>query len=198
MRLKADVLIDLKRQVEAGIVVEFLAQLAEANPSLEKDPVSLWSEAVDLFEEGGSLEAAATAMQRNAPRAGQGGANTLADPNVDSIDMLELGDDMLSHSHFADDRSALADMASLFWKNVDPGRRCGLEATQSTSGSTVWKYRQGICASRSLIDAMAHLRLANPETADQMLQVLSETTSDPALLDELVPVVNRLLFGQSD
>lgn len=137
-------------------------------------------------------------LHGNAPRAGQGGASTLADANVDSIDMSELGDDMLSHSYFADDRSALADMASLFWKNADPGRRCGLEAAESASGLSVWKYRQGTCATRSLIDAMAHLRMANAETTDQVLQVLSEKTSDPALLDQLVPVVEKLLFEQSD
>lgn len=137
-------------------------------------------------------------LHGNAPRAGQGGASTLADANVDSIDMSELGDDMLSHSYFADDRSALADMASLFWKNADPGRRCGLEVAESASGLSVWKYRQGTCATRSLIDAMAHLRMANAETTDQVLQVLSEKTSDPALLDQLVPVVEKLLFEQSD
>ena len=78
-------------------------------------------------------------LHGNAPRAGQGGPGTLADGSIDSIDMSELGDDMLAHSYFADDGSAIADMASLFWKNADPAKRCGLEARSDAAGQQVWQ-----------------------------------------------------------
>ena len=40
--------------------------------------------------------------------------------------MSALGEDMLAHSYVANDHSALIDIAMLFWRNLDPGERCGL------------------------------------------------------------------------
>jgi len=132
-------------------------------------------------------------LHGNAPRAGQGGSDTLASANVDSIDMSELGEDMLAHSYFADDTSALADMVALFWQNAPPDRRCGLEPRGNGTGPVVWQYRRGSCATSNLIDAMAHLRAAGVSTVAEASQVLQRTATDLTLLPTLEPVVKRLL-----
>lgn len=132
-------------------------------------------------------------LHGNAPRAGQGGTSMLADGNVDSIDMSELGEDMLAHSYFAADRSALADMASLFWRNVAPERRCGLEQRDGQSGVPVWHYRRGACASRGLIDVMAHLRQANASTVEEAQRVLKGSVQDIDMLRDLAPVIEKLM-----
>lgn len=133
-------------------------------------------------------------LHGDAPRAGQGGLDTLSSSDVDSIDMSELGDDMLAHSYFADDSSALADMVTLFWKNTDPSHRCGLqERAADADGAVVWQYKRGECATRNLIDAMAHLRDAKVTSMPEALRVLSKTTTDPELAHQLEPVIKRIL-----
>ena len=88
-------------------------------------------------------------LHGNALRAGMGGEVTLTDPLIDSIDMSELGDDMLTRSYFADDSSALADMMTLFWRNTAPRSRCGLSERRPENGAaSVWHYDRGSCADR--------------------------------------------------
>jgi len=133
-------------------------------------------------------------LHGNAPRAGQGGEDTLADNNVDSIDMSELGEDMLAHSYFADDSSALADMVTLFWQNTEPAKRCGLREHRPISdGPVVWQYESGKCATRNLIDAVAHMQNAHVSSLSEALRVLSNTAQDPSLLLQLEPVIKRIL-----
>ncbi|AXI49115.1 hypothetical protein C1J03_23660 (plasmid) [Sulfitobacter sp. SK012] len=129
-------------------------------------------------------------LHGNAPRAGQGGNYTLFSANIDSIDMSELGEDMLAHSYFADDSSALADMMALFWRNVDPSLRCGLEAKKtSAGGSQNWVYKRGQCESQTLIDIMALMQRDNVQTEQELRQMLTRSGADAGKLDSLVPML---------
>jgi len=133
-------------------------------------------------------------LHGNAPRAGQGGDNTLVSSNIDSIDMSELGEDMLSHSYFAQDSSALADMMSLFWQNAAPNRRCGLVETKGdNSGAKFWTYQRGRCASKNLIDVLAHMKNAKVATATEARSLLARTTESPEVLSEIQPVILKMI-----
>jgi len=133
-------------------------------------------------------------LHGNAPRAGLGGDATLTNPAIDSIDMSELGDDMLAHSYFADDSSALADMMTLFWQNTAPARRCGLFADDPQEGAqTVWRYHRGVCADRSLIDVLAHMRAEHVQSVEEVRAVLGRTVSDADLAKKLEAVVVEIV-----
>lgn len=138
--------------------------------------------------------AASRKLHGNALRAGMGGEFTLTNPAVDSIDMSELGEDMLAHNYFADDSSALADMMTLFWQNTDPASRCGLVAAPDGAGMpAVWHYTAGQCAERNLIDVLAHLRREHVQSLDEARAVLIRTVADVALLSTLEPVVAKIV-----
>ncbi|MFC4669832.1 alpha/beta hydrolase [Seohaeicola nanhaiensis] len=126
------------------------------------------------------------------PRAGIGGKTTLTSSQIDSIDMSELGEDMLAHSYFADDSSALADMMTLFWTNNAPQNRCGLFA-DSPGASPVWTYRRGICSDRSLISVLGNLQRENVHSAQQARIVLQRTVSDAEVVKKLAPVVEAIV-----
>lgn len=133
-------------------------------------------------------------LHGNAPRAGQGGEFVLVNDNIDSVDMSELGEDMLAHSYFADDSSALADMMSLFWHNTSPQRRCGLEETKAEgSQKPYWTYKQGACSSQNLIDAMALMSQSNVRSGNEVLRVLEKAVKDSAVRKELEPVLMRMI-----
>ena len=130
-------------------------------------------------------------LHGNAPRAGLGGPYTLRDPLIDSIDMSELGEDMLAHSYFADDSSAIADMMTLFWQNTNPARRCGL---MEQSGETpVWRYKRGVCEDRNLVELLAHMRASGVQTMAQARGVLREQVEDDALAERLENVVSDIV-----
>lgn len=125
------------------------------------------------------------------PRAGIGGKTTLVSPQIDSIDMSELGEDMLAHSYFADDSSALADMMTLFWTNNAPQFRCGM--TPDSGTVPIWTYRRGVCSDRSLISVLGNLQRENVHTAQQARVVLQRTVSDAELVKKLEPVVDAIV-----
>ncbi|MHA6324385.1 alpha/beta hydrolase [Roseivivax sp. CAU 1753] len=128
------------------------------------------------------------------PRAGQGGDDTLAIPLVDSIDMSELGEDMLAHSYFADDSSALTDMMALFWRNTEPLRRCGLVEDRTTANAVaVWRYRSGRCGGQELIDLMAELRRVNATVPAEVRAVMKRKIEDTDMRTVLEPVVMKLI-----
>lgn len=134
-------------------------------------------------------------LHGDAPRAGQGGADMIARPEFDSVDMSQLGDDMLAHSYFADDSSALADMVALFWRNAAPELRCGLEAvTLEGRDRPIWQYLAGSCADRTLVEVLAHLQSAQVNDARTAEKVVNETVTDPDAATILRPVVIKL-FG---
>ena len=98
-------------------------------------------------------------LHGSATRAGLGGDGQLASTDFDTIDMTGLGTDMLSHSYFADDSSALADMLALLWRNPAPGKRCGIEAHKPDGNQpTTWRYLKDVCHDRDLLALLAQLR----------------------------------------
>lgn len=132
-------------------------------------------------------------LHGDAPRAGQGGTDLLRDPAIDSIDMSELGEDMLAHSYFADGASALADMLTLFWRNPDPPRRCGI-VSQETGPADVpgWQYRRGVCAETYLVELIAHLSRAGPVTSETVRAMVAATVTDQSAARSLTEVVDRI------
>lgn len=132
-------------------------------------------------------------LHGNAPRAGQGGEDLIARPEFDSVDMSELGEDMLAHSYFADDSSALADMVALFWRNAPPNRRCGLEQQLIDAEQPVWQYIAGRCADQTLVEVMTHLQQAQVTDANTAEKIVVEKVPDPQVASVLVPIVSNLL-----
>lgn len=133
-------------------------------------------------------------LHGSAPRAGQAGDLLLADPNLDSVDMSDLGDDMLAHTYFASDSSALADLVTLFWRNADPSQRCGLAPRAAQAGTlTLWHYQAGACDDTTLVEIMTHLQKARVTSLDAAEKILTQTVRDPLLLDSLTPVLERLM-----
>ncbi|MEM7438624.1 MAG: alpha/beta hydrolase [Pseudomonadota bacterium] len=128
------------------------------------------------------------------PRAGQGGADLLLGKEFDSLDMSVLGEDMLAHSYFAGDQSALADLAALFWRDVDPARRCGLKA-ETREGAVVpaWRYETNDCSDSALVEVIAHLRAAGVTDAVSANRILARVVKDSATENSLLPIVRRLL-----
>ncbi|MEO8243508.1 MAG: alpha/beta hydrolase [bacterium] len=127
------------------------------------------------------------------PRAGQGGADMIAIPDIDSVDMSALGDDMLAHSYFADDRSALVDLASLFWRNIAPSRRCGLMALDLPAEVETWRYDPTSCPDSDLLAVLGTLQqdgIENPVAASQSMAAMK---LDPSIRTAVEPVVIRLL-----
>lgn len=133
-------------------------------------------------------------LHGSAPRAGQGGDDMLADPNIDSVDMSDLGDDMMAHTYYASDRSALADLVTLFWRNVDPSQRCGIAAHATPQPElTLWKLEAGACKDEEFVEILTHLQQARIDSVEAARQILIDTVRDPLLLDSLTPVVERLM-----
>lgn len=132
-------------------------------------------------------------LHGDAPRAGQGGADLLAAPDLDSVDMSELGEDMLAHGYFADDRSALADLVALFWRDLDPARRCGLQPVQAPATAPLWRYVAADCPDEALLAVMGSLQAEEIGTAQAAEAELARLVSDQALQAALAPVVLRMM-----
>ena len=96
-------------------------------------------------------------LHGDSPRAGQGGNGILHVADVDSIDMTEIGDDMLKHSYYANNPSALTDILSLFWRDAPPDRRCGMAKAQGDQGA-YWQYRPAECDGDALLSTISYLR----------------------------------------
>ncbi len=131
-------------------------------------------------------------LHGDAPRAGQGGVDTLAAPMLDSVDMSELGEDMLAHGYFADDSSALVDLVALFWQNLPPERRCGLLPGQGAGGASVWRYARDSCPDNTLLAVIASLQDQGISTASEANRALSRMVPDPAMRLSIGPAVMRM------
>ncbi|MEO1067360.1 MAG: alpha/beta hydrolase [Pseudomonadota bacterium] len=133
-------------------------------------------------------------LHGDAPRAGQGGGDTLISPVVDSIDMSELGEDMLAHSYFAGDASALVDLLSLFWQNAAPEKRCGLEASfRKGSSIPIWRYVAGKCVDAAMLPLLAQLRSKGSTEDDNLAEKIETIVGDAQLTSRLQNAVVRLL-----
>lgn len=127
------------------------------------------------------------------PRAGQGGADMIANADVDSIDMSALGDDMLAHGYFADDRSALVDLASLFWRNSAPDRRCGLTPVDHALAVETWLYDPAICPDTALLAVLGTLQQAGVDSSAAASLSMNAMKLDADTRTQVEPVVIKLL-----
>ncbi|WP_435138550.1 alpha/beta hydrolase [Pseudopelagicola sp. nBUS_19] len=122
--------------------------------------------------------AASRKLHGSAPRAGQAGEGILVENEFDTVDMTNLGEDMLAHTYFANDSSALSDIVSLLWQNSDPENRCGLEGN-GTESTTVWKYQKGVCLDSKLVALMSHLWNLEALTSDDIRPVVQKYVDNP-------------------
>lgn len=133
-------------------------------------------------------------LHGDAARAGQGGETMLTSPVLDSIDMSELGQDMLAHGYFADDSSALIDLMMLFWRNAGPERRCGLEAVEENGTRlALWRYRTGMCQENALLGVLGYLRNNDTDSASAVRKTITAIVADKVLADVAESVVLRLI-----
>ncbi|WP_176085352.1 alpha/beta fold hydrolase [Martelella sp. HB161492] len=119
-------------------------------------------------------------LHGDAPRAGQGGATVATDQLFDTIDMSDLGEDMLAHTYFADDSSALADIVSLIWKNPPPDVRCGMNRDMTETGQITWKYQKGGCFDKMMIGMISHLWDQNSITPADVSNLVGRLVVDKA------------------
>ncbi len=132
-------------------------------------------------------------LHGDSPRAGQGGPDILAAAGIDSVDMSELGEDMLAHGYFAGDRSALVDLVSLIWRNLDPQNRCGLRRDVLGDGLSVWRYEPGVCPDDALLAVISTFQAEGIETPDAVREELARIIADPELARSIEPLVARML-----
>ena len=133
---------------------------------------------------------ASQALHGDAPRAGQTSAETDFGDEMDAVDMSALGEDMLAHGYFADDSSALVDLATLFWRDAEPSRRCGLEPSELR-----WRFSPDACDGALMLNLLASLRANGIETGDAR-SLLVELLGDEALAERVAPDLERLLQGE--
>ncbi len=137
-------------------------------------------------------------LHGDAPRAGQGGENILHLADVDSIDMTSIGEDMLAHSYYANNPSALTDILSLFWRDAPPENRCGMEPAKGTHGS-YWEYTPAECDSNALLSTLSFLSKASivslPEARAFMNRFIMPVTVDPAERTRLEGALAKLFGG---
>ncbi|MBW4984624.1 alpha/beta hydrolase [Mameliella sp. CS4] len=131
-------------------------------------------------------------LHGSAPRAGLGGDVILAHPAFDSIDMTSLGDDMLAHNYFSNDSSALVDIMTLFWRDVPPERRCGLQARPARDG-TVWEYREGVCPSNDLIGVISYAQSRHLRTSNELRTLVADLLSEESRVERVMSVLDQIL-----
>ena len=136
-------------------------------------------------------------LHGDSPRAGQGGSDILHVAEVDSIDMTDIGEDMLKHSYYANNPSALTDILSLFWRDVPPQDRCGMVAAEGEHG-TYWHYDPKTCDTSALLSTLAYLRQASIATFNEaslfLTRFVEPNTADPKERTRLENAL-KILFG---
>jgi esterase/lipase superfamily enzyme len=138
-------------------------------------------------------------LHGDAPRAGQGGNDIVRLADIDSIDMTTIGEDMLAHSYYANNPSALTDILSLFWRDASPEQRCGMTKSTSDKGS-YWSYSPEPCDSAALLSTLSILRRGSVKTAVEARSFLNSyilsPTVDAGERSRLEQALGRL-FGKS-
>ncbi len=193
-------LMALRRQQVAGMPplfdqVVFAAPDVDAGLFTEVMPtIALLARRLTLYgSENDWALGASRKLHGDAARAGQGGADMLASDWVDSVDVSALGEDMLAHGYFADDRSALVDLATLFWRNLAPGRRCGMGPAGPDAGPLTWQYLPKTCPDAALLAVLGNLQDQDVETPGAASRAVNLLVQDPTLLGEIEPVVERMM-----
>ncbi len=100
-------------------------------------------------------------LHGDAARAGQGGNRIIHADIFDSVDMTSIGDDMLAHSYYANNPSALTDILSLFWRDAPPEDRCGMVEADGEYGR-YWQYTPDECGdTNALLSTLSVLSRAS-------------------------------------
>ncbi|MBX3530298.1 MAG: alpha/beta hydrolase [Rhizobiaceae bacterium] len=137
-------------------------------------------------------------LHGDATRAGQGGKRILHSAAVDSIDMTSIGEDMLMHSYYANNPSALTDILALMWRDAGPEERCGMTKVDGENGS-FWEYKPEDCDGNALLSTLSILRKASivtfPDARAFMNRFIMPATTDPNERSRLEKALARL-FGQ--
>ncbi len=131
-------------------------------------------------------------LHGDAQRAGQGGDETLVSAGIDSVDMSELGGDMLAHGYFADDSSALVDLVSLFWRNLDPAGRCGLERVDTGSMGGFWRYKPELCDDQVMLPLLSAIRARNLSGLRDVQRLIRDLVQDETKLPGIESMVGRM------
>lgn len=168
--------------VDAGLFKEMMRTI---HPLAER--LTLYASQVDW------ALVASRKLHGNAPRAGQGGEDALTDELFDTIDMSDLGEDMLAHTYFANDSSALADIMSLVWLNPDPNVRCGLAETKNGLGGKAWKYEKGACPDGTMIGVINQLWAQNDVTIEKVRALLDAKYRNVEDAAKIEGILTRLL-----
>lgn len=170
--------------LDAGLFSEMLATI---RPAAER--ITLYASDKDW------ALAVSRKLHGDAPRAGQGGIGILHLATVDSIDMTEIGEDMLKHSYYANNPSALTDILSLFWRDAAPDQRCGMSRAEGDNGS-YWQYAPAACDGATLLPTLSYLRRGSVATIEDARNFANKyilpTTADPALRQRLDQALRRL------
>lgn len=137
-------------------------------------------------------------LHGDAPRAGQGGRGIVHTADIDSIDMTEIGEDMLKHSYFANNPSALTDILSLFWRDAPPDQRCGMTLAEGDNGS-YWQYSPSACDTETLLPTLSFLRRGAISSMNEarlfVNRFIIPTTADPEKRSKLDSAIRRLFGG---
>jgi esterase/lipase superfamily enzyme len=121
-------------------------------------------------------------LHGDAPRAGEAGEKILISNEIDSIDMSALGEDMLGHSYFANDTSALTDILWLFWNDTAPDGRCGMQPTAGPHGR-YWVFDSVRCNGQVAMSALTLAREKGKAALNTVDQALAELSGRPQTAD---------------
>lgn len=137
-------------------------------------------------------------LHGDAPRAGQAGREIAGLAEVDSIDMTDVGEDMLAHGYYANNPSALTDILSLFWRDAPPDDRCGMVREEGENG-VYWRYVPDECDSGALLSTLSFLKRGGVATVAEARAFVRRFIL-PVTIDErdrvrIESVLSRLFGG---
>ena len=97
---------------------------------------------ITLYASSGDKALQASQKLSGYPRAGQGGADLVVVPGIDTVDASGVDTSLLGlwHSYYADNRTILSDLFYLI-RGVKPDERAGLVRRKKDDGATYWEFR---------------------------------------------------------
>lgn len=138
-------------------------------------------------------------LHGDAPRAGQGGDSILLAPTFDTVDMTMIGEDILAHSYFANNASALTDIFSLFWRDASPSQRCGMSPKEGPGGISYWHYDPNLCDGDALLSTLAILKRSSvgsiAEARAFFNRYIGSTSVDAKERNRLLNALGKLFGG---
>jgi esterase/lipase superfamily enzyme len=93
-----------------------------------------------LYVSGRDRALAVSRTLADFPRAGQSGDTVIVVPGLDTVDVTELGADLLGHSYVGRHRNVLADLHGLLRHSHPPSQRYGLTRVPHTDGD-YWSFQ---------------------------------------------------------